>query len=155
MPNVMIEDLGNGRFKEEDFNAPAVETQNARLEQYGPFRQDNVAASQSAVAMALGAVDAAAPTSMIAARAGRIVGIAAASNADITAGSMTLAPTIGGTAQAQTCVLSDLVQSRVSDFTNIAFVKGAALGIKFTTSADLAPTTAELSAWLVVEWDPS
>lgn len=125
----------------------------AKCERIGPFRQDNVAASQAAVAITLAAVDAAAPTSIVAPRAGRIVGVTVRANADLTAGTMTLAPTIGGTAQAQTAVLSDTVQQKVSRFnTPISFVEGDLLGIKITTSADLAPATAEISADLLVDF---
>lgn len=124
-----------------------------RVERVGVFRQDNVAAGQAGVALTLNAVDANAPTSIVAPRAGRIVGVTARSNADLTAGTAQFAATINGVAQAEIATLSDLVQQQVKRFnTPVAFVEGDLLGVKITTDGALAPATAEMFSDLVIEW---
>jgi hypothetical protein len=149
---VTVEDLGNGLARETENGAPAVETKNARAEQIGPYRQDNVPASQSAIAQTLAGVDAVAPTEFIAARGGTIIGIVARSNADFTAGTATFQASKNGTAVGSTAVLSDTVQQKITDFeTPVDFVVGDRLGVVLT-STSLAPTTADVQSYLLIRW---
>jgi hypothetical protein len=150
--NVIVEDLGNGNARETAFNAPAIETVNARLEQVGPFRQDNPGAAQAATALTLMATDASAPIEIIASRAGTIVGVVARSNADLSAGTATFTASIAGALVGTAAVLSDLVQQAISEFAPVDFVAGARLGIKLATSAGYLPITADQSAWLMIRW---
>ncbi len=124
------------------------------LDSLGSFRQDDVAKSKTAVALTYQGVEATAPVDVVAPRAGRIVGVVARLSADVTAGTATILPTIGGVGQAQTAVLSDTVQQLVQKFTTpIAFAEGDLLGLDITTSADLAPdASSELRSDLLVEW---
>lgn len=148
--------------REQAFNAPAIETANARLEQVGPFRQDNPAASQANTALTLGATDASAPTSFIAGRAGTIVGLVARSNADLTAGTATFRPSKGGTVQGagaatDSAILSDLVQSKVTEFPEASFISFAAgdlIGVMLATNSAYLPVTADHAAYLLIRWSP-
>ena len=135
----IVEDLGNGNFRETTFNSPSSETDLARAEQIGPFRQDNPPAAQAATAQTLGAADAVAPTEFIAIRGGTIIGIVARSNADLTAGTATFQGTVNGTAVGSTAVLSDTVQQKITEFTAVAFVAGNRLGIELVTDAGYLP----------------
>jgi hypothetical protein len=146
--------------RETPTNAPAVETVNARLEQLGVFRQDNPPAAQANTAQTLNGVDAVAPAGVVAGRAGTIVGIVARSNADLTAGTATFRPSKGGVVQgtgvaADSAILSDLVQQKVTEFpaaSVIPFVAGDILGIMLATSAAYAPVTADQQSWLLIRW---
>ena len=154
--NRRTEDLGNDLARERDTNAPAVETKNARYASVGQFRAVDVAQGATDTAMTHQAVDSDAPTSQVAGRSGRIVGVAARLSADVTAETLVVAPSIDGVVQTQVATLSDLVQQVVQKFTvPIAFAEGALLGAGFTTGAGFLPTgSAELQADLLVEWDP-
>lgn len=154
MSNRMIEQLGDGNFRETDFNAPAHETKNARFAQEGGFVQVDVAASQTDAVLTRFADGAPNPDAVTAGRKGRIVGIAARSNADLTAGSATFEPSINGTKVAGSAVLSDLVQQVAQDFAAVVFAKGDRLGIQLTTNAGFLPVTADVDADLLIEWDP-
>lgn len=160
MPNVQVTPVltttGMGS-REGSFNGPIEETENARFEQMGPYRTDNIAASATNTVMTLGAVDAVAPVSFPAGRAGTIVGIAARSNADLSAGTATFRPSINGTvagvAATESAILSDTVQTKVGTFTTpVAFVAGDLLGIMLTTDAGYLPVTADNSAYLLIRW---
>lgn len=162
MSNRLIEVIqtssGEGAY-EKAFDAPAVETVAARLEQLGCFRDDSIGANQSAAAMQLGSVDAASPTNVIAPMSGTVVGmvvqaIDTGTSGAITAGSMTAQLTVGGTAvTSQTSVLDSTHLTRVTIFTTpTAFSAKDALGINLA-SASLAPTTSRCHAWLLIRWD--
>lgn len=85
-------------------------------------------------------------------RPGSIIGIAARLNADITAGTIDVFPTIDGTT-AMKVTLSDLVQvtSLTQDKDIDTFASRARLGVKLTSSANLAPTTGDIIISLIVE----
>jgi len=155
MGTVLVEELGGGVSRESNFPGAGIESKNARLTQLGPYRQDNPPASQAATAQTLGAVDAVAPTELVAFKAGTIVGVVARSNADLTAGTATFSATKGGTIVGTSAVLSDLVQQVVTEFaTPVDFVAGDRLGIKLATSVAYAPITADMSSWLMIRWAP-
>lgn len=152
----LVEQLDNGQFRETNFNAPAQETDRARLEQLGPFRRDNLAQGLVATAMTLGAVDAVAPVDFVAGAPGSIVGIAFRVNEDVTAGTGTAQATIAGTVVGETAVLSDTVQQKITNFaTPVKFAAGALLGVKVLTDGSWAPATADGQAYLLIRWDPS
>lgn len=156
MSNVMIEDLGNGQFRETNINAPAVANDQAMREsEVGPFRQDNVAASQTDADLTLTGVDANAPISQIAKGPGKIVGVSARVNAAITGETLTLNATVGGAnAAGASAVLDANNQQVVKRFdTPVAFVAGDLLGIAITTTAGFTPITLELQANLIVVYD--
>lgn len=154
MTNRMTENLSDGTNRERSFNAPAIETLNARLAQLGGFLQVDVAAAQTDAVLTRFSDGAPAPDAIVAGRGGRIVGIAARSNADLTAGTATFEPTIAGVKVAGSAVLSDLVQAVASKFDPVAFAQGALLGIMLTTDAGFLPVTADVDADLLIEWDP-
>lgn len=142
---------------ETPWTGPVPETENARLDQVGPFRQDNPAASQANTLQTFGAVDAVAPTGFPAGRAGTIVGIVARSNADLTAGIATFRPALDGVvaggATTEFAALSDLVQTQVGTFaTPVAFTAGQLLGVMLSTNAGYLPVTADMSSYLLVKW---
>lgn len=151
----LVEELANGETRETAFNAPAVETENARIDDLGPFRQDDVAASQSDADLTLGAVDANAPVGTVAPRSGKIVGITGRVNAAITGETLTMNPTVDGSVGTEGVVLDANNQSRVGKLAaEVPFAAGALLGIAITTTAGYTPTTLELAASLQVRWDP-
>ncbi len=154
MTNRMTENLSDGQNRERSFNGPAIETLNARFAQMGGFFQVDVAAGQTDAVLTRFSDFVLSPGSIVAGRAGRIIGIAAQSTLDLTAGSATFEPTIGGVKQAGSAVLSDLVQAVASSFAPVAFVKGALLGVMLTTDAGFLPVTADVDADLLIEWDP-
>lgn len=134
--------------------APYWESENARAEQVGPWRQDNVADSQSGVAITLGATDASAPTEMVAMRSGKIIAIAARSNADLVAGAVSFQATVGGTASGTAAALGDTIQQVVQELaTPTTFAKGDRLGVKITTDGNVDPNTIDVSVWLLIKWD--
>jgi len=86
---------------------------------------------------------------------GSVVGISAASNADYTGGVLTFNPTVNGTANTGlAAVLEDTVQRDTgvinSDIVN--FTAGQRLGVKWTKSGTVAPTTTDVSLvlWVLV-----
>lgn len=139
--------------RETALNAPVIESSNARLEQVGPFRQDNVAVSQTNVDLELAAVGG--PVEFVAGQGGKVVGLVARSNADLTAGTATFRATLAGTeAGDATAILSDTVQQIVVSFdTPVAFSAGDALGVSITTDGSFAPITADVQAYLLVRWE--
>ena len=150
----LIENLGNGNFRETEFDAPVNETDNARTEQVGPFRQDTAAASQSNVALTLAAVDANAPTGWRAGRAGNIVGIVWDLSAAPTAGTGTLTPVVAGTVQTAAAVSIAGAQNGETDLPGgpVAFAAGVAVGLDINTNSAWSPATSHLRAWLLVKW---
>lgn len=154
--NKIIENLDNNAKRVSDFNGPAVESETARIRTVGTFRQDNVAASQSGVALKVNAVDANAPTGVVAARAGKIIGMTWQLSAAITAGVATLQATIGGTGtgDAESIVSAATTAAVADQSSEIAFAEGAVLGVKITTDGSASPTTSELYVDLIVRFDP-
>lgn len=155
--NRMTEELPGGLTRETNTNGPAIETLNARLVQIGPFRQDNLPRSQAATALTLGATDANAPTGFVAGSKGRFIGVVGQVNADPAGveSKVTLAPTIAGAASSSSGIVDDVYNTKVTRFaTPISFVQGAVLGMKATVES-FVETTIDLSAWLLVEWDPT
>ena len=146
--------------REKVTNAPAFETENARFEQLGPFRQDNPAASQGNTLQTLVGVDAVAPTGFHAGRAGTIVGICAQSNAAITAGTATFRPAVNGVvagaAATESAVLSSTAGFTLKTITNfanpISFAAGDLLGVMLATNAGYLPVTADHNSYLLVRW---
>lgn len=118
------------------------------------FYQDNVAAAQTAVALAngFGAVIEYAPMP----RSGFIVGLGVYSNEARTAGTLDIKPRINGTA------LSFSVQLNGTDTTKKIlripatlpsyFAEGARIGAEITTSAGWTPVTADIMAVVFVEF---
>src|SRR6478609_1093360 len=113
--NKLIESLDNNAKRVSDTNGPAVESEAARFQTIGSFRQDNVAASQAGVALRYQAVDANAFTGVVAPRAGKIIGLVWQLSAAITAGVATVSATVGGT-------ISGTAASLVSTATTSAVV---------------------------------
>jgi len=120
----------------------------------GPFYQDNVTASQSAVALNMTCSSATAITGIPAIRAGSIIGISVTSNEARSAGVLTVDATIAGSVTGLQAVLDDnpttqavTTQAKDAD----TFTAGQLLGIKITTDGDWAPTTADITCWLLVE----
>jgi hypothetical protein len=169
---------GNGigqngpQHKTEATNASAEETENARFEQLGPFRNGALAIDLAAVAMTAGGVDAKAPAAMIAGRKGVICGIAWFSTAPITAGgasALTLQPAVGpgGAALAAqgtpVVVASGGLQQAVVDQIGgsvtkgldkgyIPFNEGDNLGVLLSTSHTFAPVTGDIVVYLLIRW---
>lgn len=160
MSHVLVETIqtatGEGE-RETPFNAPAIETQNARLAQLGAFRDDTVGANQAASAMTLASVEATAPTDYIAGRAGTIVGVVArmvsvTTLGAIISGSATFRATVGGVAVGTAVVLSSTLDTTVATFTTpVDFAQAAKLGVTLA-SASLSPTTSLGVAWLLIRW---
>lgn len=116
------------------------------------FMQQDVAAEQSAVAIPV--LGLAANTEIVLPFSGSVIGIAVASNDARTAGSLTVDVTVNGTATGLQAALDgsntqyhSATQAKDTD----AFAAGARLGVKITTSADWAPTTADIVVTVVIE----
>jgi len=154
--NQLIENLDNNAKRTTPTGAPAVESDTARIRTIGSFRQDNVAANQSGVALTYQGIDATAPTSAVAPRAGKIVGMSWLLSAAITAGVATIKATVGGTASgdAESLVSTATTAAVVDQSTEISFAEGDKLGVKVTTDGSASPTTSELSVELIVRFDP-
>lgn len=118
----------------------------------GPWVQDDVAASQTDVALGLGL--AVTRTERIMTRAGSVLGVVVYSNEARTAGTATVEVTINGTGTGLTAVLDGTdtqtaiaTQAKDTD----AFSAGQRIGVQITTSADWAPTTADLTVEVLIE----
>jgi hypothetical protein len=155
MSTKLIEDLGKGQFRETPMSAPLFVNDAFREADVGPFRQDNVVASQTDADLTLTGVDANAPLGAIARGPGKIVGLTARVNAAIAAETLTAVATIGGAnAAGTTAVLSASAQQVVKRFASpVPFVAGDLLGIAITTTAGYLPVTLELQANLIVRYD--
>lgn len=108
-----------------------------------PFFQDNVSASQSAVALS----DGRSTRGYCAAEDGSVTAIAIKSNAGRSGGTLTVEPAINGTAVGLTAVLDatnttthDSLQDQGTDI----FSRGSAITCKITTDGSWAPTTADI-----------
>lgn len=160
-PHVLVETLTGSASgpieRESSFNAPSVETVNARLEQLGVFRDDSVGSGQSATAMQYQAVDAAAPVNVVAGRAGTIVGMVlrafdTGTSGAITAGTATARATVGGVAAGDALVLdADTLVGATLFTTPVEFSATDLLGMTLA-SASLAPTTSRFHGWLLIRW---
>lgn len=165
--NRRVTTLDSGKQISDPTNAPAVESENARYDQLGPFRRANVAASLAAVQLTAGGVDADAPVGILAGRAGEIVGVAYGFSAAVSAGGATAAQpqaSVNAVAKGNLfSVASGGAQSGVLDETAgdvssgpskgaITFAEGDRLGCQLTTSGTFAPTTADLDVYLLVRW---
>jgi hypothetical protein len=142
---------GQGQFAERDFQAPAVETVGARLEQIGPFLQQNPVASQTSTPLAYGVPSGAGqPTNWLAGRAGSIFGLAVRMSATMPTGSAAFRPTVNGTPVGPSSAIAG--QSVVAEFPSPPeFVAGDLLGVALTASA-LHPTNAAIQAQLLIRW---
>ena len=116
------------------------------------FMQQNVAASQSAVAIPV--LGLAGNTEIVMPKPGSVVGISIASNEVRTGGTLTVDITINGAAPGLQAVLDGTntqyhyaTQDRRLD----AFVAGDRLGVKITTDAGWLPTTADIVVMVLVE----
>jgi hypothetical protein len=162
--NKRVSTTDKGAHRVDNTNAPAVESENARYGQLGPFRHAATAASLTAVAMTVGATAAGSATSIVAGRNGAIVGITYASDAAITAGGASaLAPQVAvgpagaalaaqGTAYAipsggaQSGVLNQAGGASSAfglDPGAVPFNEGDLLGVLLTANVDI---------WLTVRW---
>lgn len=152
----LVETLDNGAKRVTTSNAPFVESENARIRTVGVFRQDNVAAGQSGVALPYQSVDANSQTFAIAPRAGVIVGMSWSLNAAITAGVATLRATVGGTAKgdAESIVSAATTSAVVDQSVEVPFAKGDKLGVAITTDGSASPVTSELGVELIVRYEP-
>lgn len=145
--------------RERAFDGPATETQNARLEQVGCFRQDDVTKNQTATALPYQAVDANAPTSFVAGRKGKIIGIVANVTADLStnilsAGSATFTATIGGVAVGDALVLDSTHHARTNAFdAPVDFDETDLLGLALATSSNMEPDDdSNFHGWLLIRW---
>lgn len=85
--------------------------------------------------------------------AGSIVGMSVRHNADLTGGTITWRPTIGGTANAtMTCTTDDTNQQdyAVTEGRAVPFTAGARIGVDWTKSGTVAPTTTDAAIVLFV-----
>ncbi len=154
--NKKIEESRDGSHREDSFNAPAFETEWARVNLVGCFRQDNVAVGQAATAAAYQAVDANAPTTAPMPHAGKVVGIMIQALANPSAGSITAQASKGGVAIGQTVAVSHDVQVAKTIFTDlqeVAFAAGDQLGVLISSSGDLGEATTEVDVWLLIRWN--
>lgn len=87
---------------------------------------------------------------------GSIVGLSVRHNADLTGGAITWRPTIGGTANTTLTVLTDDTHQGAYgavEADRIPFAAGALLGVDWTKSGTVAPTTTDvtITLWVLVE----
>jgi hypothetical protein len=166
--NRLIEQLDPGSHRDVPNNAPAVETANARVDIIGPFRQVQVAANQSAVALSTGISGTDGQPGIIAHSAGKILGMTYSFNAAVTAGGATaaqlqatVAPAATLTAAAQGDVVAVASQASprqaatIDQSADILFNKGDAIGVNLSTSGTFAPTTVDVDVFLIVRWAAS
>lgn len=158
MSHVIVEELSSpsGPVERElPFNAPAIETVPARMEQVGCYRDDSVGANQSATAMTFQTVEATAPTAYSPGTPGTIIGMAivaetTTTHGAISAGTMTFQATIGGVAAGAAGVLTASEEAATVIFASpIAYAALDLLGITLA-SASLAPTSSRARAWLLI-----
>jgi hypothetical protein len=150
--NVTVEELDNEKHRESTTRAPAQETYGARVRQLGAWRQDNVADSQSGVALPYQSETAAALKETVRMRKGEILGVAWNVNAAITAGVATVKPTVDGTqvGEAVSVVHATAVSGFTMFATPVAYAQGAKIGVKITTDANVDPNTSELGVEVLV-----
>lgn len=117
------------------------------------FMQDNVAASQAAVALALAG---ALPVEIEMPWAGSVVGVSVLSNDSRTAGTLTVDATINGAVTGLQAVLDGTNPDHHSASQAIdadAFVVGDRIGVKITTDAGWLPVTADIVVVVYVSFN--
>ncbi len=116
------------------------------------FAQDNAAASQSAVAMKL--VGSTTCDQFVMPRAGSVVGVSVYSNAAVTTSTAKVDVTIGGTAtglQATLDTTNTQAHYNTQAINTDTVGAGGTIGMKISTGATFAPTTADIIAVAFVE----
>ncbi len=160
--NVLVEVLGTTAGdapRETNTDAPAIETENARYQQIGTFRDDEPPPAQAATQMVFQAAtgDEDAPIEFIAGRPGKIVGLVAQavrddSTATIGTGTVTLKATVGGAAVGDALVLNLANPKRRVDFTTpVSFNSLDELGMSLATSGDMT-SVSNFFGYLCVVW---
>lgn len=150
--NRMVEDLGNGKKRVTLFNEPAHETENARFDSPFTFKQHNVTASQSAVALSTG-LSTGELTFYVAPRAGELVGCSWGLSAASTHTLGTVQFTVNGTAVGSVFNIDTGATAAVVDqATAISFNEGDKIGCKVTTDASWLPVTDDLAVTALVRW---
>ena len=128
------------------------------------FTQVGVAASQNAVALKLidtawdagttdASFDAPANTEVVMPLSGSIIGVSVASTAARTAGTLTVEVTKNGSGtglQAQLNATDTQYAYATQELDEDTFDAGDRIGVKITTSADWAPTTADIVVMVLV-----
>lgn len=147
----LVEPQAQGQFSEKDFKAPTTETVAARLQEVGPFLQQNPVASQAATPLALGLPSGAGqPTNWLAGRSGSIFGVAARLSATMPTGTASFRATVNGAQVGPAAAISGL--GVVAEFPNPPpFAAGDLLGVALTGSA-IHPTNASIQAQLLIRW---
>ena len=122
-----------------------------QLQYLGPFVETNIATNIAAVAQTLGEV--AGMTEICLGRAGSVIGATACLSANITAGTLTVRPTINGTTcfSAANSATSVRVVSGTQAKDTDTFVATDRIGLKLVTSANFAPTSLEGVFYVIVE----
>lgn len=123
---------------------------------FGPFIDDAVAASQSNAQLTLAGVS---NDGVVMPADGHVIGVLWTLTAAASAGQMTLGVSIDGTEDAET---TETVTTQTEGYTlfNIHngeaphFVAGQQIGVEITTDASWNATTADLAAFLLVEFGP-
>lgn len=123
----------------------------------GPFERVDVPASLADGTMALlGAAVASGAYAgrPIPGRAGRILGMSYRRNGNVTAGSITLTPTVAGTVTGTPVVIDNTSATTFNDTSqNLAFSQSASLGINIQSTSTLTPATVDVMAFLLVEFN--
>ncbi len=149
--NRVVEELSGTVKRSTQIKAPALETENARLDVPVTFKQHSVAASQSAVALPVG-LGTGDLTFWVAPRAGTIVstswGLSTAGTH--TAGHVQF--TVGGTAKGDSVAIDGGGTAAVVDqATPIPFNEGDKIGCNITTDGSWTPTP-DLAVSPVIRW---
>lgn len=87
---------------------------------------------------------------------GSIVGISVRHNADLTGGVITWTPTVGGTAKTALSVVTDDTHQQAYksiEGRRIPFAAGARIGVAWTETGTVAPTTTDavITLWVLLE----
>ena len=117
------------------------------------FTQSDVAVSQTAVVIDV--LGLSGNTEYTLPYAGSITGISISSNGARTAGTLTVDATVDGTVSGLQAVLdatNTQYHSTTQGVNTDTFSAGNRLGVKITTSADWAPTTADIVVTVVIEF---
>jgi hypothetical protein len=115
----------------------------------------NIATSQASVATLIGNV--AALTHIAVPFAGSIIGVAAVANADITASTFRVIPTINGVtvtgmgAQNSATQVRTITKTQAKDTSGSTFSAGSRIGVKHTTTASYAPATLDWNIAVYIE----
>ena len=122
------------------------------------FVQDNLAASQTDVALNIQEVASAAAlliTGLSMPWSGSIVGVSVDTSSAATAGTLTVTATLDGTKQSDTAqsITTETAASVVVPQSKVKFAAAQKLGVKITTSAGWDATTADLAVIVYVLLD--